>query len=343
MFDKFKGTPLEDDIWFASHQDLLLRVINTQYGRDLLCIPQDFPTIVEIGKGHIKGLLEEDKAVFRLHTGAKFGNVIRHRWKAFGEYARRFYDKQEEGLTNIHLHGQRRLAATTHTFYPRPGTGTAPIDGDALRAISSFNWDDLHDGAGTAHQDTVTFAQASFLKITTTNFRIYRAILGFPTSSLSGLNIVSAKIKVFVTSKKDNHNDAYAYVNVVEATPASNSDIVNADYTQVGAIDNPTKFANDMDITTATLSDYNEFILNSDGINYINKEGDTMFGMREGHDIEDIAITPGGNNTGSQLVIRTADEIDITEDPVLEVITRVAQRFPLSMGGMGALGRMGVR
>jgi len=60
---------IDEDIWFSLHQRLLLEIVNTDYGRDLLCIDKKFPKICEISKKHIKVEIdrnEEEVKYFRV-------------------------------------------------------------------------------------------------------------------------------------------------------------------------------------------------------------------------------------------------------------------------------------
>ena len=42
-----------EDIWFEDQQFILLQLANTDYGKDLLCIPREYKNIFKIGKNHI--------------------------------------------------------------------------------------------------------------------------------------------------------------------------------------------------------------------------------------------------------------------------------------------------
>ena len=55
FFDrKFEGKyvprRVNEDFWFQHWQPILLWMVNTPYGRDLLCIDKNFPPIIEIRK-----------------------------------------------------------------------------------------------------------------------------------------------------------------------------------------------------------------------------------------------------------------------------------------------------
>ncbi len=80
---------LREDMWFDLHQDLLLQIANTKFGRQLLCIPQEYGKIFLFKKNCVhfvgNGVYHAD---FRI--GAKWANVIRYKWDQFNSYSRYF-------------------------------------------------------------------------------------------------------------------------------------------------------------------------------------------------------------------------------------------------------------
>src|SRR3989338_2002925 len=78
---------VNEDLWFQDQQALLLQLANTDYGKDLLCIPKGYNNIFKFGKNHIfysprmeNGVLKYD---WDFRVGAKWANVIRCRWEEF--------------------------------------------------------------------------------------------------------------------------------------------------------------------------------------------------------------------------------------------------------------------
>src|SRR3990167_10969842 len=76
---------VNEDKWFKDQQGVLLQLANTDYGRDLLCIPKDYGNIFKIGKNHIfhSPRMENGQFVkdWDFRVGAKWANVIRYRWE----------------------------------------------------------------------------------------------------------------------------------------------------------------------------------------------------------------------------------------------------------------------
>lgn len=123
---------------------------------------------------------------------------------------------------------------------------------------------------------------------------IERAPISFDLTDLSDKWVLdSAKVNVYVLGKSDSDNDAQAYISVVESRQESPSSRTNADYDDIGdSVNNPTKLSNDFDISSLTVSQYNTWTINDNGIDVIQSQigNYSTLGMREGHDIQDIPI-----------------------------------------------------
>ena len=332
MSNKFEGTPLRDDIWFKSHQALLLRVLETEDGRDLLCIPKDFPVITEIGEHYIKGTLDEDNDIYNFHTADKFANVIRHRWKEFGEYARKYYDNGD--LTNIHLDGEQLLAATTYTFYPQPHPETVTVDGYAFHFESNASWASVIAGAGVNYNDNAATGWAvRGVNATTTDkyTTLLRSAFLFNTAPLGvEVEIASAKFSVDGISKVDQPS-ATPNIAVYASNPASNTAIVAGDFDSFGST-----ILSDI-VTYAGFNDSgkNDFNLNAAGIAAINGGGISKLGLRnEEYDVGAVA-PPWTSGSEWALSIKYAETTGTSEDPVLEIISAAVKRNRYNIGGKG--------
>ena len=179
---KFWATPLEERLgakpidereWFKIHQPLLLEMANTDEGRELFGIPAEYGKIKKFAK-HIvawktgafwindDGFIQEEwKADFRI--GAKWGNVIRYRWREFCKLAKTFYEREYKGLKIyrpvLNVRGELVAARLTDTSYPDPSDGATTIDGTLRRflnvgsggAATSGEWDTVHDDTNATH------------------------------------------------------------------------------------------------------------------------------------------------------------------------------------------------
>ena len=115
-------------------QPLLVPLANTNEGRDLLCIDswQRLPyPVVLIRKNMVQFYLGRwdgrDHFLSDVRVGAKWGNVIRYRWKHVNEGLKRMAFQQMMAWPQ--LGARPRLAAarfTTTTVYPDPDPDPSP-------------------------------------------------------------------------------------------------------------------------------------------------------------------------------------------------------------------------
>lgn len=206
------------------------------------------------------------------------------------------------------------------TFYPDPNVESTTVDGNVTNTSAVSTWDLIHDATdGSSSNDSGTSFTIQSQKAGATDFQIDRGIFLFNTASIADTNTISAAtINLYATDIKDVDNDGQDYITITLSSPASNTAIGTADFDQVGEVSNPTKQSNDFDIGSLTLNAYNIWTLNATGISNISKTGVSKFGAREGHDIENAAISVTDAN-GNRLLPSSADETGTTQDPYLQV------------------------
>lgn len=114
-----------------------------------------------------------------------------------------------------------------------------------------------------------------------------------------------------------------ASVNIVSSTPASDTTIANADYSQLGS----TKFSSNVFISSLLTGQYNEISLNATGIAAISKTGVTKLGIRIDCDIDNtepswqasaeaniqINMADNGSNVPYLEITYAANDITVTE------------------------------
>lgn len=314
--------PLNEDAWFRLFQPLLLKMANTDYGRDLLCIEKKFPEIIAISKNHITARLAEGQYVSQFRLGSKYGNVIRHRWGAFRQYAKYFYEQEVYGrkilMPVLNWQGQLIAAHATDTFYPDADPETSTVDGITRRSSSSENWATLRGATGTAVNDTgnpIDVAQLFSGPASNEWREMNRGVFLFDTSSITAANNVdSATFSLFGTAKEDNFSQS---ISLVSSSPTSNTGLVSGDHeiAKWGS----TKFATDITIASYSTSAYNDFVLNASGIANISKAGVSKFGVRLSGDVDDSEPTWAAS-TNVKATANNADASGETNDPKLEVI-----------------------
>lgn len=189
-------------------------------------------------------------------------------------------------------------------------------------------WDAVHDattcggGIGSEAGYTSEIAGALTRKTSTAMFLITRGFLSFGTSILpDSVDVTELKLYLFGSWKSDQDNDGQAYVSIIANTTQSSAEaLVCEDYNQCGAVDNPAlahDVSENIDIGNWSTVGYNIFNLNSVGRSSVNTTGNTYFGMREGHDIEDSAIV--GSNVMSGAYFYTSEHSGVDQDPYLEI------------------------
>jgi hypothetical protein len=341
--------PLKDDLWFESHQELLLRIVNTPQGRDLLCIDKSFDgiEIVKFGKNHVTGFFgldgEKARLVSDFRAGAKWANIIRFRWRDFVALAREHYSDKVNGQTEILLNGRYGMAATTSTFYPDPHPETTTVDGwvERLNAAGE-TLSAIIAGSGTFALSTSNSENAPMLRgdgNTDKYDELIRAIYGFDTSIIGVDTISSAIFSRFFLSKDNGllGEDSDNSKSVLSAvTPNSNTNLISSDYGQFQGTDFG-RSAKQVDIS----ADYNDIALNANGIAGINTSGVTNLGARLGWDFDDTetGLTWAGPGIIQAVEYYFADQAGTDFDPRLVVehnggVVKVSGMFGIGKAGL---------
>ena len=190
-------------------------------------------------------------------------------------------------------------SATTTSFYSASGSGSGSTDGVVARHGVDETWATLRAGAGTA-VSTVVNDLTVFIQSTTTSNQwqqINQSILTFDTSSLPNDAIItSVTLSLYGETKTDNLSIS-PEINVYGASPASDDDLVTADYGTVGATaycDTPIGYAG---WNTGTPGTANTFIFNLSGIAAVSLVGDTKLGLRNNFDASGTPPTWSSNKS----------------------------------------------
>jgi hypothetical protein len=207
---------------------------------------------------------------------------------------------------------------TTSTFFPDPDPETTSVDGYTERGSGTgITWSDIHDGAGSFSSsgsgvDTLrctydgTSGGSGWLTLN-------RIIILFDTSSLpDALTITAANINMYCNTTTTGL--AGQSVVIVGSTPASNTNIVNADYSQTGT----TAYSATTSVTSITQSAYNAFALNATGLSNLTATGVSKFAMRMETDRTNSEPTTSGRQS-SWAWFLTAETTGTSQDPYLDV------------------------
>lgn len=233
--------------------------------------------------------------------------------------------------------------ATLSTFYPDPNTETDSVDGyvEGSGYFTDF-------APETACDEAFIIANTSTLGDTAidsgTGLELYvgnnsslvdpdfdctatirRSFVLFNTATLPDNSSISAvNFKLYVTAKTNSDNDGSDTINVVSASPASNTAIVADDYEAIGS----TLYATAADITSVSTGAYTTFALNGTGIAAVSPTNVSKFGVREGHDIS--GLRPD-NHTNNSVTFSSADTSGTSQDPTLDATYTVPATFSFGM------------
>lgn len=229
-----------------------------------------------------------------------------------------------------------KIGQTTTTVYPDANTETNTVDG--YTESGNVVWSTGRTTGNAAH-DSLNRMYVGFDGRGSTAF-IRRILTYFDTSSVpSGDSISSATYSVYRSAGVGQVNDGLDYLSVVQVqgnNVGSDTALVAGDHNDVGdAIDNPTEgidSGNRYDISSGSAPAWVDFPLNSTGISWIAKSGETKpsgatsgityLGLREGHDIEDVDPLPTSND--NQVEFHSADNTGTTTDPKLVIVHSTA-------------------
>lgn len=211
-----------------------------------------------------------------------------------------------------------KIGNTTSTFYPSAGS-VEPFDGDVRNQPAQTSWATLRDATAGTYSATESDAVIlmGYLDSGTSNGTwdgMTRGMVLFDTSTIGTDSISSATLSLYGNAANSVDNFGQG-INIVSATPASTSEIVDEDYDQFG-----TTIFKDADISLATFDadQYHDFGLNASGIANIAKTGISKFGTRLSGDINNVEPT-WENNVQAAAYIQSADTAGTTQDPKLVV------------------------
>ena len=315
--------PMNENEWFKAFQPLLLRVINTGYGRQLMGINPVLPPIQLITKNAIRYYLGEGQWQSEFHTGAKWANVIRYRWPEFKRYARFFYD-MPNFFTMLNINGLAVAAHATSTFYPDPNPETTTVDGYVRREGGYDDWDDDRDvepGEGANDTDNgIGLANlVNWRDLTGSGsnsvWYIYRNYFLFDTSGITDTDVVSAAV---ITFEGDyTLYDQGSDITLSGGALISNTAVATGDYDGYLALNSPTEFASRFDITGWDNAGDNDITFNAAGRAAVNLTGVTTILERGSQDV--IGTEPAWQNSRSQAFTFSANRTGTSQDPKLVV------------------------
>lgn len=164
-------------------------------------------------------------------------------------------------------------------------------DGYATHQVTlGAPWLTLRSGAGTAitNNAATTLVMGDLLAnatLTNNYTNNKRGLITFNTTMNPSIPITSAKVSIW-GYQKGKTVGAFNYT-IINATPADQKVFAAGDYAKTGFV----RMSNDIPYASLTLTAWNNFTLNVDGINEINQTGNTTFMFASDVDADNGAVT----------------------------------------------------
>ena len=216
------------------------------------------------------------------------------------------------------------------TVHPDPNPEVTSVDGRVHRGGVDETWATIIAGAG--NEVSTSGAEIDVFRIqssaTTDQWdTVARSFFLFDTSPLGhGVSVSAVVLSLASLVKVDNLSIA-PNVDIFAASPASDTNLVDADFSTLGALSqtgSPLSFA----AIDGTPDVYNPFTLDQAGRNRVDRVGISRFGGRNvNYDVD--AVAPSWSiSAASDWDVRSADFAGLTSDPKLEVTYTIVTWLP---------------
>lgn len=215
--------------------------------------------------------------------------TIRIRYNQIGQYRlklKRYRVNADEELITLEQfdalvaeYGYPVVLDDSTTFFPDAGVNS--VDGMVAKEQGGGTWGALQGGAGTYFDDSSATGRATRFRSGTPSpnyMSMYRSIYLFDTSGLQDSAVILSGTKsIYIWDVVDEWAGAEEAVNIFSAAPASDTELVNADYGSLG-----TTVYCDTEILLGSLnaSGYNDYVLNPTGLAAISRITVSKFGSR---------------------------------------------------------------
>jgi O-glycosyl hydrolase len=211
-------------------------------------------------------------------------------------------------------------SAVTVRFTSLPGDGRLSTFGPSNSGCGISSWTNARlqtNGDADYTSKTRTFFAGSGC-FGFNSIGVSRGFLAFDTSSIpSSAVITSAKVGVYITGKA-NSNDGKDFIALVQGLQQSTTVLGPADMTLAGSsLTGAVEGAARVDVTSIPVGAYQAWTLNTAGLSWIAKDGQTKLALREGHDLLDFLPDPLlGKGT---FISAALSESGASQAPYLEV------------------------
>lgn len=201
----------------------------------------------------------------------------------------------------------------------------ASMDGVTARGGTQETWAQLRGGNGTSEDDTSDPAEDVFIESfdngTTEWFALKRGVYVFDTSGIPDADVISAATLSFYASGKAAVGGGFAsYTTGIVSGDgiASDTSLAAADYQALAAAS--TEMASRKTYGDWTISAYNGYVLDADGLAHIDVAGKTRFAHRVGADIDNSPYAiPGAGDVYNRVDVKQVEASGTTNDPKLTI------------------------
>jgi hypothetical protein len=314
--------------WFDVYQPLLLRLVNTDYGRDLLCIDSKsqmpYP-IIRIRKNMVtyyRGRWGDGyHYISDVRVGAKWGNVIRYRWLEVKKALDRMNLEYILSLPKYILRDGREVAlprgATETIKYPDAHGEETSVDGDAMHANPGGTWQNIHDGAGTHYTDSDTTMECRLIEDPGSTYESnIRIIVCYDASDISSSDILDSAVMSLYGNSVSNDSSLSPTFNIYTSAPADTVSVEAGDYNSFGTTALSTAIA----VGSINTGGYNAFNLNSDGLEAVSFTAVSELGCVEAvYDVANNPPTWAANGNQTRFTSWAADNSGTSKDPKLVI------------------------
>lgn len=322
-----------DKEWFQIHQKKLLWLLNGPlkvWFRYVLRIRKcDLPSDTKITKITPNSFSYGEKIMenggiqrttdFRTHN--KYAKRLYHAFKPFWYLLHSWDMMTNYAVPQMNLN----LGFDTLTVYPDAGTGGTTVDGKVRGFIdTSSSFSTVRNSSGALATPTENTSNLGISNDGTTGWIINRFICLFDTSALTAIAVISSTILSLYGRPKTDVYSQNPNIDIYISNPASNNNLVAADYSTLGTI---SQTGSPITYSSFSTSGYNDFTFDSTGIGNISKTGISKFGSRnQNFDTANTAPSlPAGGN--AILAFYTADWTGTTQDPKLVITYTLPSPF----------------
>ncbi len=320
-----------DKKWFSKHQSKLLWLLNhsSYFRKDMGIQDCDLPykeKIVRITPNSFTWRTGEREFMTDFRTHDKFGKRLYYGFYPIWDLAHKFDMKVANRFVPA-----MNLGFDTLTAYPEAGGGGGNTTCDGYMnyaAAVGVSWASTV-GASAGNETGVSNTDESYIYIrkgngSTFDWSLQRSIYTFDTSSITAAATISSSVMSLRGSFKQDDASITPNINIYLATPASNNNLVDDDFDQIGSTAQC-----DTAITYAgfSTSGYNDFTFNATGRGNISKTGVSKFGARNANYDVSVSTPSMSSLQQSYLYGYFADQTGTTNDPKLVVTYTLPSAF----------------